>query len=198
MFDLVTLTYLSLKNNAITVNFDGIEKLSSLETLNLSEVGLTSIAGIGAASSLVELHLTNNELTSIPDDLYSLTKLESLLMNYNKVEGSLSPKIGQLAAIREIFMYRNKLSGNLPTEIGNLNNVEILSLGKLLLGDFTFNARYQNIISPSISFQGKIISLVSCLKGSTTSKNCELLHFSTPVTMVQNLGNQSLALPVVV
>ena len=122
--------YLNLKENEVSIDFSGIENLSSLGGLNLSGIGLTSISGIGAALSVTELHLTDNKLTSIPDELYNLSNLEILRMNYNSIEGKLSPKIKQLSVIKEIFMFRNKLSGSLPTEIADLADIEILALGK--------------------------------------------------------------------
>lgn len=130
IYELTSLTYLILNENIITIDFDGIEKLSALETLKLSDMGLTSIAGIGGASSLKELHLTNNELTTIPNEFYNLVNLERLYMNYNKVEGQLSSKIGQLVALEELFMFRNKLSGSLPAQIADLKNIKILAIGE--------------------------------------------------------------------
>lgn len=129
-YDLIDLMYLNLKENEVSIDFSGIENLSSLGGLNLSGIGLTSISGIGAALSVTELHLTDNKLTSIPDELYNLSNLEILRMNYNSIEGKLSPKIKQLSVIKEIFMFRNKLSGSLPTEIADLADIEILALGK--------------------------------------------------------------------
>jgi len=129
-YGLSSLTHLVLKDNTITIDFNGIDKVSALEVLNLSGTGLTTISGIGAASSLRELHLTGNELTSIPNGLFNLSNLERLLMNYNKVEGSLSPKIGQLTNLKELYLFKNKLSGNLPSEIANLKNIEVLALGE--------------------------------------------------------------------
>mmetsp|Transcript_16074 Transcript_16074/g.24004 ORF Transcript_16074/g.24004 Transcript_16074/m.24004 type:complete len:2620 (-) Transcript_16074:183-8042(-) len=129
-YEIASLTYLVLKENTISVEFSGIEKMSSLTILNLSYTGLSSIAGIGAASSLKELHLTGNELTSIPDDIFSLPNLERLLMNFNKVAGKLSSKIGQLINLKELFLFKNKLSGALPSEIVNLKNIQILALGE--------------------------------------------------------------------
>ena len=130
-YEISSLTYLILKENTILVDFSGIGKMSSLTILNLSSTGLSSIAGVGAASSLKELHLTGNELTSIPDEIFSLSNLERLLMNFNKVAGKLPSKIGQLVNLKELFLFRNKLSGALPSEIVNLKNIKILALGKL-------------------------------------------------------------------
>ena len=79
LFKMVHLESINLKSNDINFNsFDGIDKLTKLETLILFQTRLSSAAGIGAATSVKNLHLTSNELTSIPDDIYDLTQLESL------------------------------------------------------------------------------------------------------------------------
>jgi len=135
LFDISTLATLNLKANALSFDMDGMERLTNLHTLNLSELGLTTVAGIGRAISLVELHLTSNELTKFPEDLYQLTNLESLFMNYNQMEGKLSSSgISQWSKMTELFLFRNKLSGSIPDELGGLKKLVYLALGE---NDFT-------------------------------------------------------------
>jgi len=134
IYQITSLTYIMLKENRVTMDFNGIEKLTLLESLNLSSTGMSSISGIGAAVSLKELHFTSNELTSIPNELFNLVNLERLLLNFNKIQGTLSSRIGQLQSLKELYMFRNKLSGNLPKEIANLKNIKVLGLGE---NDFT-------------------------------------------------------------
>jgi Leucine-rich repeat (LRR) protein len=133
IYQVTSLTYIILRENSITMEFNGIEKLTLLESLNLSSTGMTSISGIGAALSLKELHFTSNELTSIPNELFNLVNLERLLMNFNKIQGTLSSRIGQLQSLRELYLFRNKLSGNLPSELSNLKNIRVLGLGKFYM-----------------------------------------------------------------
>lgn len=130
IYEITSLTYITLRENSITMDFNGIEKLTSLEKLNLSMTGMTSIAGIGAALPLKELHFTSNKLTSIPDELFNLLNLEFLYMNFNQIQGNLSSKIGQFKSLRELYMFRNKLSGPLPKEISLLENIRVLDLGE--------------------------------------------------------------------
>lgn len=135
IFSLTNLESLNFRKNSISsVNFSGVEKVTGLTSLNLSSTGLTSLSGIGAAQSLKELHFTSNGLTSIPNELFNLSSLERLLLNYNKISGKISPKIGQLSALKELYLFRNNLSGALPSEIANLKNIEVLGLGE---NDFT-------------------------------------------------------------
>lgn len=131
MFDLTSLTTLNLKmNHKVSLSLTGIEKLGNLHTLTLSDMGLTSVDGLDAATSLKVLHLTGNLLDVIPDEIYSLVNLRELYMNYNKMEGSISSKIGQLSKLRELYMFRNKLSGNLPEELGQLQELRTMGLGE--------------------------------------------------------------------
>jgi Leucine-rich repeat (LRR) protein len=130
IYDLTELKTINLKKNKISFSFSGIEKLTHLDTLNLSDIGLNSVEDLRAATSLRVLHLTGNSLTVIPDDVYDLINLEELYMNYNKMEGEISSKIGQLTGLVELFMFRNKLSGNIPKEIGQLKQLRTLGLGK--------------------------------------------------------------------
>jgi len=130
LFDLTELTQINLKKNKIQLSLSGIERLTELETLNLSEIDLTSVEGLNKAVNLRVLHLTGNDLASIPQDIYELPNIEEIYMNYNKMEGQISSKIGQLTALRELFMFRNKLTGNLPSELGQLKQLRTLGLGE--------------------------------------------------------------------
>lgn len=131
LFDLTALATLNLKKNEkVSLSFNGFNKLENLKTLILSDLGLSSIDGLGEATSLQVLHLTGNLFTSIPDEIYELTNLEELYMNYNKMEGPISSKIGQLSQLRELYMFRNKLSGELPIELGQLQELRTLGLGE--------------------------------------------------------------------
>jgi len=133
LYKLTSLTSISLKGNEITFIFNGIEMLNSLENLILSSIGLTDISGIGKAASLKNLVLTSNNLVSIPTDFYSLTNLQSLMLNYNGIAGTLSSLLGKLTKLQSLYLYHNKVVGSIPSQIGFLSNLTILSLGTLLI-----------------------------------------------------------------
>ena len=132
LFELKSLASLNLKGNDINFSFERIGKLSNLRTLKLSSTGLKSMDGIGNAQSLVDLHLTDNLLQSIPEDLFLLENLVNLYLNYNQIEGELSPRIGELLSLEQLFLFQNKLSGSIPSEIGDLKELVMLSLGTCL------------------------------------------------------------------
>jgi Leucine-rich repeat (LRR) protein len=160
IWGLVHMKELDLRKNDIVVTFDGIANAQSLETLHLSETKVSTIAGIGAAPSLKYLHLTNCAVSGepfsssqivcpflrkqihranacplvhlgpLPEELFEMTQLNGLYLNYNELTGTLPGSLGELSQLQELYLFHNELNGTLPTEIGLLEHVEILSLGE--------------------------------------------------------------------
>lgn len=91
------------------------------------------MAGISRATSLKALHATNNEIKSIPDELYGMTSLESLFLSYNEITGALSSKFGQMTSLKEVYMFGNHLTGTIPTEIGQLTQLTEFVVAKNFL-----------------------------------------------------------------
>jgi hypothetical protein len=130
VYNLTALTSIDLKGNEINFLFNGIEKLTSLETLILSSTGLTDISGIGKATSLKSLVLTSNSLVSLPTEIYGLSNLQSLMLNYNGIAGTLPSALGKLTNLQSFYLYHNKVVGSIPSQIGYLSNLSIFSVGK--------------------------------------------------------------------
>jgi Leucine-rich repeat (LRR) protein len=125
------LTYLDLRKNDVVISFSGVANAIALDTVILSETKTSSLEGIGGASSLISLHITNAELQKqIPTELYRLTKLQELFISHNALSGKMSTLIGELTALRDLYIFDNKLIGTLPTELGRLVRIEHLSLGQ--------------------------------------------------------------------
>jgi Leucine-rich repeat (LRR) protein len=133
IFRLPNLKAIKLKSNRIQFSFEGIENANKLEKLHLSETGATSVKGIGMAKSLKYLHLTGNEIATVPSELYELTGLEEIFLNYNNMRGTLSSDIGKLTNLRGLYMFRNQITGQIPTQIGKLQNLEVLALAENFL-----------------------------------------------------------------
>ena len=84
---------------------------------------------IGDLTALRRLHLGYNFLTGrIPDELYSLVKLEELYLHFNQFSGGISSKIGNLVNLRKLQLDHNRLTGPIPVEIGKLTKLERLCL----------------------------------------------------------------------
>eukprot|EP00531_Pseudo-nitzschia_arenysensis_P009045 CAMPEP_0116149816 /NCGR_PEP_ID=MMETSP0329-20121206/19183_1 /TAXON_ID=697910 /ORGANISM="Pseudo-nitzschia arenysensis, Strain B593" /LENGTH=2572 /DNA_ID=CAMNT_0003646223 /DNA_START=244 /DNA_END=7959 /DNA_ORIENTATION=+ len=131
IWQLEGLTHIDLQKNDISLPFFMIGNAINLETVILSYTRTNSLMGIGEAKSLKELHLTSALLTgSIPDDLLTLTNLESLFLSNNGFTGTISAEFGQLKQLKNLYMLGNQLTGTIPPELGYLARLEHVSLGK--------------------------------------------------------------------
>lgn len=109
-------------SNRNIVNLTGIDKLTSLTNLDLHNNRITSLPdSIGSLSGLTELHLYSNQLTSLPDSIGNLTSLIGLYLFNNQIT-SLPNTIGNLSSLTNLNLYNNKLT-NLPDSIGNLSSL---------------------------------------------------------------------------
>ena len=83
-------------------------------------------AEIGRLTSLRELWLNSNQLTSLPVEIGQLTSLERLYLKCNELT-SLPAEIGQLTSLEVLYLKCNELT-SLPAEIGQLTSLEVLNL----------------------------------------------------------------------
>ncbi|KAL3925428.1 MAG: hypothetical protein SGILL_000414 [Bacillariaceae sp.] len=114
IFDLPNLKTLSLYSNAVEFSFDGIGQATKLEVLSLDSTKLSSLNGIGAGLSLVEVDVRFNRLAgSIPEDLSSLTNLEIFAASMNGFSGTV-PSFSSLRKLNTLRLGDNNLSGELP------------------------------------------------------------------------------------
>jgi hypothetical protein len=84
------------------------------------------LAQISAFTWLNKLWLDHNNLTSLPDTLFNLTKLTQLFLNDNELK-SISDTIGNLINLDKLYLNDNKLT-SIPKTIGNLTNLKTLGL----------------------------------------------------------------------
>ena len=130
-FQLSNLEILNLRGNEVPLKLNNIGNANNLRILQLSATGLTTITGISAATSLQQVHVTENKLEgSFPEELFDLPNLQKIYISFNKISGSLSTRIGELTKLKEFYAYTNAMTGTVPTEIGNLDQLEILVLGQ--------------------------------------------------------------------
>ena len=87
--------------------------------LRLYEFGLTGAlpAEVGQLTSLQELHLHDNQLTSVPAEIGQLTALEALYLRGNELT-SVPAEIGQLTSLEVLKLNGNRLTSVLA-EIGS-------------------------------------------------------------------------------
>ncbi|VFQ67360.1 unnamed protein product [Cuscuta campestris] len=90
--------------------------------------GVVSENTIGKLTGLEMLDLSDNNLTGLPSDFWSLGSLKSLNLSSNRFSGPLPNNIGNFANLERLDLSCNRFSGPLSNNIGNLANLEILNL----------------------------------------------------------------------
>lgn len=87
----------------------------------------------------------SNLAGTLPEDLYSLTSLQSIEMLFNMgLQGTISTRIGQLAYLDKISLVRTSMIGTIPTQLGLLSQMEILYLSKADI-PFKFHGRVPSL-----------------------------------------------------
>ena len=102
-------------------------KLTNLSTLDLSNLGLTSLSKSYANFKDVRyFDLSKNRLTTLPAELGNMKKLSCLNISYNQLT-SLPTTIGSLTSLRKLDVSRNKLDA-LPDVFDSLPSLSFSSL----------------------------------------------------------------------
>ncbi|WVZ51087.1 hypothetical protein U9M48_002266 [Paspalum notatum var. saurae] len=134
---MVSLQYLDLSNNVISMPMINLKSLCSLRVLhleycfaygNINEV----IKRLPRCSpnKLQELHLQSNNLTGdLPSVMGYLTSIVILDLSSNNITGLLPTFIGKFSSLRTLDLSGNNFTGGVPYEIGVLTNLTTLYLG---------------------------------------------------------------------
>ena len=91
------------------------------------ETNLNDLHGVTADSDgrVSQILLNSNRLSgSIPTELGNLTGLEDLRLHNNKLSGTIPTELGQLSSLTSLSLGDNQLSGSIPTELGNLTDLQ--------------------------------------------------------------------------
>ncbi|KAG0745162.1 hypothetical protein G6F23_004623 [Rhizopus arrhizus] len=81
---------------------------------------------------------------TIPEQIYSLTKLQTLDLSNNRFTGQISSNIGNLVNLHRLNLGRNSLTGPIPDQLAQLTKLQSLTLNYNLL-----NGRFPSITAPS-------------------------------------------------
>lgn len=101
--------------------------LAWIKDLDLSEENLTSIPEeLCELSQLEFLNLANNKITSIPSKIGNLTQLYYLNLCENQIT-SLPIEFGNLLRLQTLYLTNNQIT-TLPDELGNLSQLLLLYL----------------------------------------------------------------------
>jgi hypothetical protein len=116
LFDLPNLKVLWLGSNNIDFSFKKIGRARNLMELQLDQIGLTSVAGLGDAKSLVSLDLSFNMLEGpFPEELFKIENLRVLNLRSNSLNGPLPPSFTDQRFFRHLRLDENEFSGSLPS-----------------------------------------------------------------------------------
>ncbi|KAI4351067.1 hypothetical protein L6164_005452 [Bauhinia variegata] len=136
---LINLQYLNIGfnnlGNGITSDLDFLSSLTNCSQLNElifqgNRFGgaLTDLIG-NFSTHLNTLLMGYNQISgTIPETIGRLVGLTFLRMEDNLLEGTIPTSIGKLTNLGELVFYLNRLSGNIPSSIGNLSMLFDLEL----------------------------------------------------------------------
>lgn len=83
---------------------------------------------IGKLNKLEILDLSNNNITGLPSDLWSLGSLKNLNLSHNQISGSLPNNIGNFGLLESVDLSSNNFSGEIPAAISSLSSLRVLKL----------------------------------------------------------------------
>ncbi|NOT74458.1 MAG: hypothetical protein HOP08_05975 [Cyclobacteriaceae bacterium] len=121
-----SLDSLELSRNIGMTAFPNISRNKNLVKLNLIENNLTLQDIKKGNSSLQDLNLQKNKITSVSAGISKFPNLKKLGLNYNKIT-EMHPAVGELTRLESIGLYQNQLD-HIPTGIFKLKNLQIIDL----------------------------------------------------------------------
>eukprot|EP01018_Ginkgo_biloba_P031124 Gb_30406 [translate_table: standard] len=141
------LKYLNLSHNNLKGPLPSI--LGTYPKLNVVDLSFNQLNGslltsLFASSTLAHLHLSNNRFTgiiplqdivpvipaslSVPSPLTQYSRLESLNLSSNKLNGSVPREMGLIGSLRALDLSKNNFSGSIPSELHKLFTLVDLDL----------------------------------------------------------------------
>ena len=176
IWSLSFLTELNIRNNPeLDITFGGIENADYLESIVLSNSGITSFKNIDDAKQLTKLHITDCALQgSIPHEIFGLNTLKELYANYNGFRKNIPSTIGNLSGLTHLFLYANEITGTLPKEFEKLTKMKYLVLSD---NDMSGN------LDPSIFNSMSQLEVLSLQRSDDFAKG----GFSGPVPAFEDL-----------
>ncbi|KAE8678694.1 putative LRR receptor-like serine/threonine-protein kinase [Hibiscus syriacus] len=125
---------MSCNSSSAACSWKGVQcdaKRENVIALKASSLGLTGLmpdSTIGKLNKLQSLDLSNNKITALPSDLWSLGSLKILNLSSNRISGSLPNNIGNFGMLEVVDLSDNNFSGEMPTAISSLLSLQTLKL----------------------------------------------------------------------
>lgn len=154
----VKLTDLYLDNLDIVVLSDTIGCFQNLQALKLNENKLTDLP-LTISITLTRLELKENKFTLIPQIVFSLENLITLILTDNKIT-EIPPTISNLTNLEYLYLSNNNISV-VPQSINNLKHLSYLRLAGNKFSTFPIITFYLEFLDLS---NNKIISIPKAIK----------------------------------
>lgn len=81
---------------------------------------------LGKLSKLQSLDLSNNRISALPSDFWSLTTLKSLNLSFNQISGSFPSNVGNFGQLESLDLSHNNFSGQIPEAVDSLVSLRVL------------------------------------------------------------------------
>ncbi|KAA8535348.1 hypothetical protein F0562_030351 [Nyssa sinensis] len=104
------------------------ENVVKLVASGLGLSGLIPETTIGKLGKLQFLDLSNNKITGLPSDFWSLGSLKTLNLSYNQISDNLASNIGNFGHLETLDLSCNNFSGNIPEAMSSLVRLQVLKL----------------------------------------------------------------------
>ncbi|KAF9612546.1 hypothetical protein IFM89_001413 [Coptis chinensis] len=131
----VSATSSNMNNSASVCLWEGVfcdAKQQSVIGLVASGMGLSGVipeTTVGKLSMLRTLDLSNNKITGLSSDFWSLgTSLKYLNLSCNQISGSVPSNIGNFGVLERLDLSFNNLYGDIPASISSLLSLQHLGL----------------------------------------------------------------------
>jgi Leucine-rich repeat (LRR) protein/GTPase SAR1 family protein len=123
--------HVSIPADQVEALWAAVTTLSSIEKLTMDRDYLSDLKDIGKMLSLKTLSLSNNKLTSLPDDISRIRGLRQLVVSGNQLK-VLTPAISECELLERLDLKSNQLRF-LPASLSRLRNLKVLDASENLL-----------------------------------------------------------------